>query len=86
MLSFFITRAVVLYLPITLVTNMGAEGSGAHVKGVQNLFVASDRLGFGNPWLPSPIDADEPSLIKIKKLLAGQRAGLASRIRGALGL
>ena len=86
MLSVFIARGVVLYPPITLVTNIGADGSGTHGQGVQSLFVASGRLGTDNPRLPSSIATDENVLSRVKSLLSAQRPNLFSRIRTVFGL
>jgi hypothetical protein len=80
LLSVFLRDGLVLYPPLTLVQNIGVDGSGTHGGGVQAL---QSVLVDANPaaWrLPELIEVDAQAYAQVQRLLRAQRPGLLQRL------
>jgi hypothetical protein len=80
LLSVFLHDGLVVYPPVTLVENMGADGSGTHGGGVRELRGSLSQSRGGDFVLPAAIEVDAEALQEVKRVLRSLRPGPLARL------
>ncbi len=80
LLSVFLHDGLVLYPPMTLVENSGADGSGTHGAGVSELRGTLSASAPGELALPDAIEVDAAALQEVKRVLRSLRPGPLARL------
>lgn len=80
LLSVFLHDGLVLYPPVTLVENIGVDGSGTHGAGVSELQGKLSASAPGEFVLPDAMEVDAEALQEVKRVLRGLRPGPLARL------
>jgi hypothetical protein len=80
LLSVFLHDGLVLYPPVTLVENRGADGSGTHGAGVSELRGSLSASAPGDFALPDAIEVDAEALQEVRRVLRSLRPGPLARL------